>query len=50
MAVNNDGWREMLGITVLPSEAATFWAESLRPLTRCGLRGVQLVISDAHEG
>jgi len=34
----------------MPSEAETFWAEFLRSLTRRGLRGVQLVISDAHEG
>jgi transposase-like protein len=32
------------------SEAATFWIEFLRKLTRRGLRGVKLVISDAHEG
>ena len=33
-----------------PSEAETFWTEFLRKLTRRGLRGVKLVISDAHEG
>jgi putative transposase len=32
------------------SEAETFWTEFLRTLARRGLRGVQLVISDAHEG
>ena len=32
------------------SEAETFWTEFLRKLTRRGLRGVKLVISDAHEG
>ena len=31
------------------SEAATFWIEFLRKLTWRGLRGVKLVISDAHE-
>ncbi len=50
VAVNTDGRREILGITVMPSEAETFWADFLRSLTRRGLRGVQLVISDAHEG
>ena len=34
----------------MPSEAETFWADFLRSLTRRGLRGVQLVISDAHAG
>jgi len=48
--VNTDGRRDLLGITVMPSEAETFCAAFLRALTRRGLRGVQLVISDAHEG
>jgi transposase-like protein len=50
VAVNAQGRREVLGITVMPSEAETFWTEFLRSLTRRGLRGVKLVISDAHEG
>jgi transposase-like protein len=50
VAVNSDGRREILGITVMPSEAETFRADFLRSLTRRGLRGVQMVISDAHEG
>ena len=33
-----------------PSEAETFRTSFLRKLTRRGLRGVELVISDAHEG
>jgi transposase-like protein len=33
-----------------PFEAEPFWTEFLRKLTRRGLRGVKLVISDAHEG
>src|SRR3954464_7216756 len=50
MAVNTDGRREVLGMTIGNSEAEPFWIEFLRSLTRRGLRGVQLVISDAHEG
>ena len=50
VAVNTDGRREILGITAMPSEAETFWSDFLRSLTRRGLRGVQMVISDAHEG
>ena len=50
VAVNAQGRREVLGITVMPSEAEAFWTEFLRSLTRRGLRGVKLVISDAHEG
>ena len=33
-----------------PSEAAVFWLDFLRSLEKRGLKGVQLVISDAHEG
>ena len=50
VAVNAQGRREVLGITAMPSEAEAFWTEFLRSLTRRGLRGVKLVISDAHEG
>ena len=32
------------------SEAETFWIDFLRSLARRGLRGVKLIISDAHEG
>src|SRR3984957_16827639 len=50
VAVNTDGVREIVGIAVAPSEAETFWLGFLRDLTRRGLRGVKLVISDAHVG
>ncbi len=50
VAVNNDGRREVLGITIGASEAETFWTEFLRSLAKRGLRGVKLVISDAHAG
>jgi putative transposase len=50
VAVNTNGQREVLGLQAGPSEAETFWTNFLRSLTRRGLRGVKLVISDAHEG
>ena len=50
VGVNSDGRREVLGMTIGCSEAETFWTEFLRKLTRRGLRGVKLVVSDAHEG
>src|ERR1700739_1449867 len=50
VGVNSDGRREVLGMAIGPSEAETFWIEFLRKLARRGLRGVKLVISDAHEG
>ena len=50
VGVNADGRREVLGMDIGPSEAETFWTEFLRKLRRRGLRGVKLVVSDAHEG
>jgi len=57
VAVRTDGRREIVGLHIGPSEAETFWALSaLLPrfapegLVKRGLRGVKLVISDAHEG
>ncbi len=50
VGVNSDGRREVLGMDIGPSEAETFWTAFLRKLARRGLRGVKLVISDAHEG
>ena len=50
VGVNADGRREVLGMDIGPSEAEPFWTAFLRKLARRGLRGVKLVISDAHEG
>jgi putative transposase len=50
VGANADGRREVLGMTVGPSEAEPFWTKFLRSLTERGLRGVKLVISDSHEG
>ena len=48
--VNSDGRREVLGMEVGTSEAEPVWTSFLRKLARRGLRGVKLVVSDAHEG
>jgi putative transposase len=50
VAVNTDGRREIIGLSIGPSEAETFWVEFLRSLKSRGLGGVKLVISDAHTG
>jgi putative transposase len=50
VGVNSDGRREVLGMDTGPPEAETFWTALLRMLARRGLRGVKLVVSDAHEG
>jgi transposase-like protein len=50
VAANTEGKREIVGLHIGPSEAETFWSGFLRSLMRRGLKGVKLVISDAHEG
>ncbi|MGC9360853.1 MAG: IS256 family transposase, partial [Anaerolineae bacterium] len=50
IGVRETGEREVLGFAVGASEEASFWLEFLRSLVRRGLRGVRLVVSDAHEG
>jgi len=50
VGVNTDGWREVLGMEFGTSEAEPIWTEFLRRLSRRGLRGVKLGVSDAHEG
>jgi len=50
VAANVDGRREVLGMAVGPSEAEPFWTAFLRALVRRGLKGVKLIVSDAHEG
>ena len=50
IGVNELGERELLGFALGGSETEAFWLEFLRSLVQRGLKGVQLVISDAHEG
>ncbi len=50
VGVNSAGRREVLGMDIGASEAEPFWTAFLRKLARRGLRGVKLVVSDAHEG
>ena len=48
--VNVEGHREVLGVDVFTTEDGAGWTAFLRSLVARGLSGVQLVISDAHEG
>jgi len=50
IAVRDTGDREILGVSLGQSEEYAFWLDFLRGLARRGLKGVQLVTSDAHEG
>ena len=48
--VHETGRREVIGIDVGEAETEAFWREFLRGLRSRGLAGVQLAVSDAHEG
>ncbi len=50
LGVREDGGREVLGYAVRRVENAAWWGDFLDDLKERGLRGVQLVVSDAHEG
>lgn len=50
VAVASEGGRTILGFDVGASEEEAFWLQFLRTLVKRGLKGVRLVISDAHEG
>jgi Transposase, Mutator family len=49
-AVNSEGFREILGICEGAKEDKSGWSACLRHLVDRGLKGVQLVISDACRG
>jgi transposase-like protein len=49
-AVKDDGYREILGVEVADTESEATYHDLFRSLKRRGLSGVQLVISDDHEG
>lgn len=48
--VNEEGYREVIGVDAGGSECEAFWTEFMRGLVERGLKGVDLVISDAHTG
>ncbi|WP_206886218.1 IS256 family transposase [Alicyclobacillus mali (ex Roth et al. 2021)] len=50
IGVTDTGEREVLGFDVGTSEDGAFWTDFLRSLKVRGLRGVRLVVSDAHAG
>jgi transposase-like protein len=48
--VNQDGYREILGLDVFTSEDGPSWTTFIRGLVARGLSGVKLVVSDDHLG
>jgi len=49
-AVREDGMREILAVEVADTESEATYQQLFRSLKRRGLKGVQLVVSDDHEG
>lgn len=49
-AVNDEGYREVLGVQVAAGEMEAAWRGFIDELVGRGLKGVRLVISDAHQG
>lgn len=45
-----DGKRTVLGVSVSLSEAEVHWRDFLNSLIQRGLRGIEMIASDAHEG
>jgi putative transposase len=48
--VRDDGYREILAVEVADTESEATYQELFRSLKRRGLSGVELVVSDDHEG
>lgn len=50
VGISREGYREVLALQCAPTENETTWAAVFRGLLDRGLQGVQLVISDDHNG
>ena len=50
VGVNEDGHREVLGVSISLGEHEVHWRNFLQNLVSRGLSGVELIISDAHSG
>jgi transposase-like protein len=48
--ITDQGLRELIGVEIVDTESYDSWSGFFRKLLARGLRGVQLVISDAHAG
>lgn len=50
LGINQDGYKEILGFDVYDSESKDTWSGFLQSLKDRGLKGVDLITSDAHDG
>lgn len=48
--INNEGYREILGLMLGDSETEATWTSLFSSLKERGLKGVELVVSDDHKG
>lgn len=50
IGINEEGKREIIGLSLSESESLTTWNNFFEYLTNRGLTGLKMVISDAHKG
>jgi transposase-like protein len=50
VGVNEEGFREVLGVEVADLESESTWGDIFRQLKDRGLKGVRLLVSDDHRG
>lgn len=50
IGVNTDGHKEIIGFDIYDAETTSTWKEFFENLRSRGLRGVDIVVSDAHKG
>jgi transposase-like protein len=50
VGISEEGYREILGFKIALQESGESWKELLKDLKERGLQGVELAVSDAHEG
>jgi len=50
VGIDEEGYREILGVYVGDSESETSWGEMFADLKMRGLLGVELIVSDQHSG
>jgi putative transposase len=50
IGINQDGYRQILGVELAGRESQTSWRDFLLALKERGLHGVEFVVSDDHQG
>lgn len=50
LGINQDGYKEVLGFGPYDCESKDTWEDFLKSLNNRGLKGVDIITSDAHEG